>query len=464
MRHRACIDALRTLLPSRVSTAASYLQQHAKGEGHVPPSLPDAVVWVENTSEVAEILKLCTHHRCPVVPFGAGTSLEGQVCAVQGGISLDLSRMKQVLEVNEADLDCLVEPGLSREELNHALRNTGLFFPVDPGANASIGGMTSTRSSGTMTVKYGAMKDNVLGLTVVTADGRVLKTGGRARKSSAGYDLTRLFVGAEGTLGVVTQVRLRLFGIPAATAAARCPFATLDGAVRTAIQTIQSGIPVARVELLDEVGVNAVNRYSGTSYPVNHTLFFEFQGTSERAVGEMAQLVQDISRENGGLDFEWTYDEAERKKIWHARHSAHWACKNMVPGEGVRNWPTDVAVPISRLVECLQGAREDITASGLFAPIVGHVGDGNFHAMVVYDETDPDQLARAIQLNDKIVARALRLGGTCTGEHGIGLGKMHHMVAEHGENPIAAMRAIKQALDPLNILNPGKMLPMAAHA
>eukprot|EP00667_Euglena_gracilis_P011573 EG_transcript_11827 len=453
-RHAACVAALRAALGPRVSTAAAFLQHHARGEGHVPPAAPDAVAWPESTAEVQAVLRLCSEHRCPVVPFGAGTSLEGHVHALHGGVSLDLSRMTRIVEVNEADLDCLVEAGLTREALNHGLRNTGLFFPVDPGANATIGGMASTRASGTTTVRYGAMRENVMGLTVVLADGEVIRTGGRARKSAAGYDLTRLFIGAEGTLGVITEARLRLHGIPGSTAAARCPFATLAGAVGTVIPIIQMGVPVSRIEIMDEVAIEGVNAHSGTSYPVVPTLFFEFQGLSDEAVAEMVRIVRGIAHENGAIDFAWASDEGERKAMWHARHNAYWAAMHMLQGEGARNWPTDVCVPISRLAECLLGVRQDIDASGLRGPIVGHVGDGNFHAMLLYNELDPEQVRRAAQLNAQIVVRALALGGTCTGEHGIGVGKMDHLVAEHGPGAVAAMGRLKRAMDPLNILNP----------
>jgi D-lactate dehydrogenase (cytochrome) len=463
-RHGACLAVLRGLLGPRLTTAPAHLQHHAHGEGHLPPSPPDAVAWVETTTEVSAVLRLCSEHRCPVVPFGAGTSLEGHVNAAEGGLSLDLSRMTRILEVNDADLDCLVEAGVTREALNHSLRHTGLFFPVDPGANATLGGMASTRASGTTTVRYGAMRENVLGLTAVLADGEVIRTGGRARKSAAGYDLTRLLIGAEGTLAVLTELRLRLHGIPAATAAARCPFRTLEGAIQTVVAAIQMGVPVARIELLDEASIEAVNGYSGTVYPACPTLFLEFQGPSERSVEEAAALVEGLARDNDALSFEWTGDEQERKAMWHARHTAYWATLRLGQGPGVRNWPTDVCVPISRLAECLLGAHADIVASGLRAPIVGHVGDGNFHAMILYNETDPLQVQSAVELNDRIIARAVAAGGTCTGEHGIGSGKAGHLVAEHGAPAVAAMRRIKTALDPLNLLNPGKIfLPPPDH-
>jgi D-lactate dehydrogenase (cytochrome) len=404
----------------------------------------------------AEIVRICAAHKRPVIPFGTGTSLEGHVAALHGGVSIDLTRMDQVLEVNAEDLDCRVEAGVTRKQLNRYLRDTGLFFPIDPGADASLGGMTATRASGTNAVRYGTMRENVLGLTVVTADGRVIRTGGRARKSAAGYDLTRLFVGSEGTLGVITEIQLRLYGIPEAISSAVCSFDSLEGAVDTVIMTIQMGIPVARIELLDEVMMDAVNKYSKLDYPVQPTLFFEFHG-SPRSVEEQAETVGEIAAGNGAGQFRWTARQEERSQLWQARHDAYYAALALRPG--CRGWATDVCVPISQLAACILETKQDIEASGLLAPIVGHVGDGNFHLAFIVDPDDPDEMARSREVNDRMVLRALAMGGTCTGEHGIGYGKLDFLVAEHGE-AVPVMRQIKQALDPDIIMNPGKMLRM----
>ncbi len=448
------IAALRALLGERLSTSAAVREQHGKDESYHPVHAPDAVAFARSTEEVAEIVKICAAHRCPVIAFGTGTSLEGHVAALHGGVSIDLARMDQVLEVNAEDLDCRVQAGVTRKQLNEYLRDTGLFFPIDPGADASLGGMAATRASGTNAVRYGTMRENVLGLTVVLADGRVIKTGGRARKSSAGYDLTRLMVGSEGTLGVITEIQLRLYGIPEAVSSAVCSFETLEGAVDTVIMTIQVGIPVARIELLDEVMMDAVNRYSELDYPVRPTLFFEFHG-SERGVEEQAETVGEIAAENGGGAFSWSTLQEERSKLWQARHDAYYAALALRPG--AKGWATDVCVPISRLAECILETKKDIEASGLLAPIVGHVGDGNFHRAFVVDPDDKAEMAGSQEVNDRMVLRALSLGGTCTGEHGIGTGKMDFLIAEHGA-AVPVMRQIKQALDPDNIMNPGKML------
>ena len=448
------IRALRGRLGDRLSTAAAVRDQHGQAEAYHPSVPPDAVAFVESTEEVAEIVKLCARHRCPVIPFGTGTSLEGHVAALRGGISIDLSRMNEVLEVNSDDLDCRVQAGVTRKQLNDYLRDTGLFFPIDPGADASLGGMTATRASGTNAVRYGTMREVVLGLTVVLADGRIVRTGGRARKSSAGYDLTRLLVGSEGTLGIITEVQLRLFGIPEAISAAVCSFPTLEGAVNSVILTIQMGIPVARIELLDEIQMDAINRYSDLDYPVQPTLFFEFHG-STRGVEEHAETVGGICGELGGSDFRWATRQEERNKLWQARHDAYYACLALRPG--ARGWPTDVCVPISRLAECLLETRRDVDAAGLLAPIVGHVGDGNFHLVFVLDPEDEEEWGRAEAVNKRMVERALAMGGTCTGEHGIGYGKIKYLDAEHGE-AVAVMRQLKSALDPDNIMNPGKIV------
>jgi D-lactate dehydrogenase (cytochrome) len=448
------IEQLRALLGARLSTSAAVREQHGHDESYHPTHAPDAVAFAQSTEEVAEIVKICAAHKRPVIPFGTGTSLEGHVAALHGGISIDVTQMNQVLEVNQADLDCRIQPGVTRKQLNEYLRDTGLFFPIDPGADASLGGMTATRASGTNAVRYGTMRENVLGLTVVLADGRVIRTGGRARKSAAGYDLTRLMVGSEGTLGVITEIQLRLYGIPEAISAAVCSFASLAGAVDTVITTIQMGIPVARIELLDEVQMDAINRYSKLDYPVQPTLFLEFHGSAASAA-EQAETVQAIAGENGGSDFRWTSQTEERNRLWQARHDAAYACLALRPG--AKAWATDVCVPISRLAECILETKTDIEGSPLIAPLVGHVGDGNFHLVFLIDPDKPDEIAEAERLNERLVLRALAMGGTCTGEHGIGSGKMDFLVAEHGD-AVAVMRQIKQALDPDNIMNPGKML------
>ncbi len=448
------IPDLRALLGDRLSTSAAVRDQHGQAEAYHPSYPPDAVVFVQTTEEVAQIVKICAGNDCPVIPFGAGTSLEGHVAALRGGVCIDLSQMNEILEVNSDDLDCRVEAGVTRKQLNEYLRDTGLFFPIDPGADASLGGMAATRASGTNAVRYGTMREVVLGTTVVLADGRVVKTGGRARKSSAGYDLTRLLVGSEGTLGVITELQLRLFGIPEAISAAVCSFPTLEGAVNSVILTIQMAIPVARIELLDEVQMDAINRYSKLSYPVQPTLFFEFHG-STHGVEEQAETVGGICGEFGGGDFRWATRQEDRNNLWQARYDAYYACLALRPG--AKGWPTDVCVPISRLAECLLETRKDVDSEGLLAPIVGHVGDGNFHLVIVVDPDDEDEMARATAVNERMIERALALGGTCTGEHGIGYGKLRYLEAEHGE-AVDIMRQVKRALDPRNIMNPGKVV------
>ena len=447
------VEALRALLGDRLSTAAAIRDRHGHDESYHPGHPPDAVAFAHSTEEVAEIVKLCATHGRPVIPFGTGTSLEGHVAALTGGISIDMTQMNAVLEVNPEDLDCRVQAGVTRKQLNTYLRDTGLFFPIDPGADASLGGMTATRASGTNAVRYGTMRENVIDLTVVLADGRVIRTGGRARKSAAGYDLTRLFVGAEGTLGVVTEVCLRLYGIPEAISAAVCSFDSLEGAVDTVIATIQSGVPVARIELLDDVQMDAVNRYSNLDYPVMSTLFFEFHG-STASVAEQAETVGQIAGEYGGGNFRWTAHAEDRNQLWQARHDAYYAALALRPGS--KGWPTDVCVPISRLSDCILETKRDIEAAGLLAPLVGHAGDGNFHLVFVIDPDDAEEMAKVEAVNDAMVMRALAMGGTCTGEHGIGTGKMKFLEAERGE-AVSVMRQIKQALDPNQIFNPGKI-------
>ncbi|MGE0716852.1 MAG: FAD-linked oxidase C-terminal domain-containing protein [Alphaproteobacteria bacterium] len=452
--NEALLDRLRQILGDRLSTAMAVREQHGRDESYHVSAPPDAVAFARSTEEVADVVRACAEAGVPVIPFGTGTSLEGHVAALHGGVCLDVSLMKEVLRVSPEDLDCTVQAGVTRKQLNEHLRDTGLFFPIDPGADASIGGMTATRASGTNAVRYGTMRENVLGLTVVLADGRVIRTGGRARKSAAGYDLTRLFVGSEGTLGVITDITLRLYGVPEAMAAAVCSFATLAGAVDTVIQTIQAGIPVARIELLDEVQVDAINRYSKLDFPLQPTLFFEFHGT-EAGVAEQSETVKAIAGELGGAGFQWATKPEDRSKLWAARHTAYYAAMALRPGS--KGWATDVCVPISKLADCILETKKDVVESRLLAPIVGHVGDGNFHLAFIIDPNDRDEMARAQALNDRMVHRALAMGGTCTGEHGVGYGKIDFLTAEHGE-AVSVMRMIKKALDPDNVMNPGKIV------
>ncbi len=445
---------LSALLGGRFSVSPAVRDHHSRDESHHAPEAPDAVAFPTSTEEVRAIVGACARHRVPVVSFGAGTSLEGHVMAHRGGVCLDMTRMNRVLRVDPEDMDATVEAGLTRKQLNHALRDTGLCFFIDPGADATIGGMTATRASGTTAVRYGTMKDNVLGLTVVLADGRVIRTGGRARKSSAGYDLTRLFVGSEGTLGVITEVTLRLHLVPEAASAAVCSFAGMAGAVDAAIAVIQAGIPVARVELLDAEMVDAVNKFSGLAHPVAPTLFFEFHGATEASVVEQARLAEAAARENGGRGFEWATRPEDRARLWKARHEAYYAALALRPG--AKGWTTDVCVPISRLTEAVLAAQRDLADSTLRGALVGHVGDGNFHMIYLVDPARPEEIEEARRLADRMVLRALEAGGTCTGEHGIGMGKMAYLAKEHGA-AVEVMRDLKQALDPLDLMNPGKM-------
>jgi D-lactate dehydrogenase (cytochrome) len=451
----AVIAGARALIGDRLVTSQAIREQHSHGEDASTPTLPDCVAFVETTAEVAALASLCHQHGVPLVPFGAGTSLEGHVNPVRGGLTLDLSRMTAVLEVNPEDMDCLIEPGVTRQQLNDYLRDQGMFFPVDPGSVCTIGGMCATRASGTAAVRYGTIKENVLGLEVVLADGRVIQTGGRARKSSAGYDLTRLFIGSEGTLGIVTKVRLRLHGIPEAMSAAVCQFETLEAAVNSVIEVMQVGVPVARIELLDADQMEACIKYSKLEgYRPVPTLFLEFHGTTA-GVREQAETVEAITTEHGGEGFAWATDPAVRNKLWQARHDAWWAAIALKPGH--RGITTDVCVPISKLAEAILGAKQEAVAMGQTTCIVGHVGDGNFHCLIVFDPNDPKGLETAWELDRRIVARGLALGGTCTGEHGVGLGKREFLEQEHGPEALAVMRSIKQALDPRGILNPGKL-------
>ena len=449
------IEQLRSLLGERTSTGQSVLEQHGKGESWHPLQAPDVVCFVRSTEEVASIVKLCAASRIPVIAFGTGTSLEGQVQAVKGGVCIDMSQMDQVLEVNADDLDCRVQAGVTRLQLNHYLRETGLFFPVDPGANTSIGGMTATRASGTNAVRYGTMRENVLALTVVTASGEIIKTGTRARKSSAGYDLTHLFVGSEGTLGVITEISLRLYGLTEAISAATVNFPDVRSAAEATMLTIQMGIPVARIEILDIGYMKAINAYSKTDYAELVTLFLEFHGTTA-GVAEQVQMFDEISRDFGASGFKWAQNESDRETLWKARHDAYYAGLAVYPGH--RGYVTDVCVPISRLADCIAETQADIELSGLFAPIIGHVGDGNFHATIFIDPEDKAMFEKALELDRRMVERAQAMGGTCTGEHGIGIGKLKHMRNEHGDGAIATMQAIKAALDPHNIMNPGKVV------
>jgi len=448
---------LTDLLGARVTAADAVREHHSRGESYHLPAPPDLVCFPETTAEVSAIVNVAREHRLPVVPFGAGTSLEGHVHAIHGGISVDLTRMNRVLAIRPDDLDATVEAGVTRLQLGKALRNTGLMFPIDPGADATIGGMSATRASGTTAVRYGTMRENVLGLTVVLADGRAIRTGTRARKSSSGYDLTRVFVGSEGTLGVITEVTLRLHPLPEAVAAAVCSFATMEGAVATVISTIQLGVPVARIELLDEAQIDAINRYASTKYSVAPTLFFELHGSSDRHVDEQRETVCSLATEHGGHSFQWATRPEDRDRLWKARHDALYAALALRPGSRV--WTTDVCVPISQLAACIVDTRLDNAGASFPVCLVGHAGDGNFHLLYVLDPNSTAELDEARRLNDRLVARALAMGGTCTGEHGIGVGKMKFLRDEHGD-ALDVMRAIKQAIDPGNLMNPGKVIDL----
>jgi D-lactate dehydrogenase (cytochrome) len=441
----------------RAVVNASIREQHGHGEGLADSALPDVVVYAHTNEEVAAIVRACAAARVPVIAFGVGTSLEGHVAAIHGGVCVDLSQMNRVLEVNAEDLDCRVQAGVTREQLNADLKGTGLFFPIDPGANATLGGMAATRASGTNAVRYGTMRENVLGLTVVTPEGKIVRTGGRARKSAAGYDLTRLYVGSEGTLGIITEVSLRLYGVPEAISAAVAQFIGLREAVQSVIAAMQMGIPVARIELLDELQMDACIRHSKLEgYEVKPTLFFEFHGTAA-GVAEQAELMQQIVSEHGGGAFRWTTAQEERTKLWKARHNAYYAALALKPG--CFGFSTDACVPISRLADCVLETRADIDATGLLCPIVGHVGDGNFHVLVLFDPNDAAQRDKAEGLAKRVSMRAIAMGGTCTGEHGIGIHKLDALRAEHGE-AVELMARIKRALDPLDIMNPGKTVPL----
>ncbi|HVK32925.1 MAG TPA: FAD-linked oxidase C-terminal domain-containing protein [Burkholderiaceae bacterium] len=447
-------EALKARFGERCSTAAAVRDQHGRGESVYDAAPPEAVVFCESTDEVAFVVSQAAAHAVPVIPFGVGSSLEGHLLAVLGGISIDLSRMNRVVRINAEDLTVTVEAGVTREQLNREIKDTGLFFPIDPGANATLGGMSATRASGTNAVRYGTMKENVLALTVVTADGSVMRTGTRAKKSSAGYDLTRLLVGSEGTLGVMTEITLRLYPLPEAVSAAICSFPTIDAAVQTTIEIIQMGVPIARCELLDANALRAVNRHSHLTLREAPMLLMEFHG-SEAGVAEQAATVQEIARGHDGTDFEWARTPEERTRLWKARHESYFAALQMRPG--CRCQSTDTCVPISRLAESINESIEEAEASGIPYWIVGHVGDGNFHLSYLMDPNDAAECAKVEDLNVKMVQRALRLEGTCTGEHGIGLHKMPYLLDEAGPAAVGTMRQIKLALDPKNIMNPGKI-------
>ena len=438
----------------RLSLATGVCRLHGEDLSHFDVAPPDAVVFPESTQEVQRVVQACARHGIPVIPYGAGTSLEGHILATRGGVTLNLSRMNQIIEVNESDMDVTVEAGVTRKQLNSHLRDTGLFFPIDPGADATLGGMASTRASGTNAVRYGTMKENVLRLKVVTADGRIIETARRARKSSAGYDLTRLFVGSEGTLGVITEVTVRLYGRPAAMSSAFCAFPDVDNAVNAVIETIQYGIPVARIELMDAASLAAVNAYSKTDFPEKPTLMLEFHG-SEVSARDQVEQFSEIAESYGAEDFQWATRPEDRSRLWQARHDAAHAVAACVPGTS--QWWTDVCVPISRLAECIKATQADIEDSGLTAPILGHVGDGNFHVGICAHDGDEAEFKKADAMHSRLVERALAMGGTCTGEHGIGVGKKAFLKRELGE-AVDLMKSIKTALDPANIMNPDKIL------
>lgn len=448
------LSALSKVLGDGLSLSKADLDNHGRSESHFPLTPPDAVAYPTSTEQVAQIMRICSEHRCPVIGWGAGTSLEAQALATQGGVCIDFGQMKRVIEVNAADMDVRVQPGITREELNTELRATGLFFPVDPGANASLGGMAMTRASGTTAVRYGTMRDNVIGLEVVLADGRIIRTGTRARKSSAGYDLTSLFVGSEGTLGLITELTLRLHGQPQAVSTAVCAFDTIDAAVAAVTETIQIGIPMARIEFIDAATALAVNAYSKADLPALPHLLVEFHG-SDQGVAEQVDLFSDIAKDHGATGLQWATKAEDRSRLWEMRHKAYWAILASRPGS--RAIVTDVCVPISQLARAVAETQADIAASGLPAPILGHVGDGNFHAILLMDDTNPAEREIAKDLSHRMAERALALGGTITGEHGIGSGKLGYMQAEHGD-AWEIMGLLKNSLDPLGLMNPGKLI------
>ena len=454
---QSVLAELKALLGERVSTSSAVREHHGKDESYLPNALPDAVAFPETTEEVRDVVNICRRHRVPMIPYGVGTSLEGHILAVNGGVTIDLSRMNKVLAVHEEDLDAVVQAGVTRKQLNEHIKHTGLFFPIDPGADATLGGMTATRASGTNAVRYGTMRENVLSMKVVLADGRILQTSSRAKKSAAGYDLTRLFVGSEGTLGIITEVTVKLYAVQEAMSAAVCAFDSVDGCTKTVIQTIQAGIPVARSEILCEKTMDAINKYKKTAYRVAPTLFFEFHG-SKASVAEQAEMVQEIARENGGKDFIWATRPEERTQLWEARHHAYFAGLQIRPGS--RAVSTDVCVPISRLAECVHETMEDVKSYIAPVPLLGHVGDGNFHLMFLVDPARPEETELAKQFNARLVERALRMEGTCTGEHGVGMGKQASLRKELGDDVLDVMRDIKKLFDPENLMNPGKVVSL----
>ncbi|KPK07594.1 MAG: hypothetical protein AMJ64_06310 [Betaproteobacteria bacterium SG8_39] len=449
---------LQALLGDRVTTSSGIREHHGKDESYFPYAAPDAVVFPHSTEEVRDIVNICRRHRVPMIPYGVGTSLEGHVLAVNGGVTLDLSQMNQVIAVHEADLDAVVQAGVTRKQLNEYIKHTGLFFPVDPGADATVGGMAATRASGTNAVRYGTMRENVISLKVVLADGRIIQTSRRPKKSAAGYDLTRLFVGSEGTLGIITEVTVRLYPVQEAMSAAVCAFDSIDGCTNTVIQTIQAGIPIARCDIVCDKTIAAINGYKKTDYRVAPTVFFEFHGSAASVV-EQAEAVQAIAKENGGMDFQWATRPEDRNRLWDARHDAYFACLQLRPGS--RAVSTDVCVPISRLAECVRETMADAKTYFAPVPLLGHIGDGNFHLMLFVDPQKPEETDIAKQFNRRLVQRALAMEGTCTGEHGVGLGKQESLRAELGDDVIAVMRDIKRVFDPDNLLNPGKVVPMS---
>ena len=451
------VAELKALLGERVSTSHAVREHHGKDESYFPYALPDVVVFAKSTEEVRDIVNICRAHRVPMIPYGVGTSLEGHILAVKGGVCIDLSQMNQVLAVHESDLDAVVQAGVTRKQLNEHIKHTGLFFPVDPGADATLGGMAATRASGTNAVRYGTMRENVLSLKVVLADGRVIQTSRRAKKSAAGYDMTRLFVGSEGTLGIITEVTVRLYPVQEAMSAAVCAFDSVDGCTNTVIQTIQAGVPVARCDIVCDKTVDAINKYKKTSYRVAPTVFFEFHGTKTSVV-EQAETVQAIAKENGGKDFVWATKSEERTQLWQARHDAYFACLQIRPG--ARAVSTDVCVPISRLAECVAETMADVKDYINPVPLLGHIGDGNFHLMLLVDPAKPEQTELAKKFNKRLVERALKMEGTCTGEHGVGMGKMGSMRLELGNDMMDLMRDIKKVFDPEGLMNPGKVVPL----
>jgi D-lactate dehydrogenase (cytochrome) len=454
---QSVVSELKALLGDRVSTSQAVREHHGKDESYFPYALPDVVVFLRTTEEVRDVVNICRAHRVPMIPYGVGTSLEGHILAVKGGVCIDLSQMNKVLEIHESDLDAVVQAGVTRKQLNEHIKHTGLFFPVDPGADATLGGMAATRASGTNAVRYGTMRENVLSLKVVLADGRVIQTSRRSKKSAAGYDLTRLFVGSEGTLGIITEVTVRLYPVQEAMSAAVCAFESVDGCTNTVIQTIQSGVPIARCDIVCEKTVDAINKYKKTNYRVAPTVFFEFHGTKTSVV-EQAETVQAIAREHGGMDFIWATKPEERSALWQARHDAYFACLQIKPG--ARAVSTDVCVPISRLAECVHETMEDVKNYINPVPLLGHIGDGNFHLMLLVDPDKPEQTELAKKFNKRLVERALKMEGTCTGEHGVGMGKMDSMRLELGDDMMDLMRDVKKVFDPEGLMNPGKVVPL----